>query len=286
MLSLATMNRQGASTPWRLLDTGYRSGAENMAIDEAMLEAMVRKEIPPTLRFYGWQPACLSLGYFQHGEREVDFAACRERGVDVVRRLTGGRAVLHAREITYSIVCPEDYPSMPMTITASYRFLSRGLLLGLEELGIGAEMTKPTASYGQRRNVPASAACFDSPSHYELTVDRRKLIGSAQLRRQGVILQHGSILLDFSAQELCDLLRLDGERKEKTLHMLEERVIDIRTALGRTAGYDEVRDAVTKGFAGCLGIELFPGELTVAELQEAQRLQKEKYGSGLWTEKR
>ena len=109
--------------------------------------------------------------------------ACKKAGIDIVRRLTGGRAVLHSRELTYSIIVGEDYPGMPMTITASYRYLSKGLLLGLEDLGLMAEMTKPISSYGQHARQPASAACFDAPSNYELTIDRRKLIGSAQVRK-------------------------------------------------------------------------------------------------------
>lgn len=273
-------------TTWRILNTGYNSAALNMGIDEAIMEAYALGKTPPTIRFYGWKPAAVSLGYFQHGEKEIDFAACSKHGIDIVRRLTGGRAVLHNRELTYSIIVGEDYVGMPKTITASYRYLSKGLLLGLEELGLTAEMTKPLAAYGQHIRKPASAACFDAPSHYELTIKRRKLIGSAQVRKHGVILQHGSILLDFSPSELADVLLLPPEEKDETIAMLQNKVADLKTALGREVSWDEVRVKMTKGLQIALGISEIAGELTLAELKRAEVLAQIKYSSEDWTKRR
>lgn len=281
-----TARQQEAPCTWRLLNSGFQAAAANMATDEAIMEAYAGQQVLPTIRFYGWRPAAVSIGYFQHGEREINFAACREQGIDVVRRLTGGRAVLHAAELTYSIIVGEDYPDMPMTITASYRYLSKGLLLGLEKLGLTAEMTKPQAAYSHKIPQPASAACFDAPSHYELTVKKRKLIGSAQVRKHGVILQHGSVLLDFSANQLAGVLNLNGEEKASTCNLLQERVMDLKTALGREVSWDEARTAMEAGFAEALGITLAAGSLTAAEKAATEKLLLEKYTNQAWTLKR
>ncbi|MDD4320749.1 MAG: biotin/lipoate A/B protein ligase family protein [Acidaminococcaceae bacterium] len=285
MVNLGIINKDN-KIPWRILNTGYNSAATNMGMDEAIMEAYAAGQVPPTIRFYGWKPAAVSLGYFQHGEKEINFAACHEQGIDIVRRLTGGRAVLHNRELTYSIIVGENYPEMPKTITASYRYLSKGLLLGLEELGLTAEMTKPIAAYGQHIRKPASAACFDAPSHYELTIDRRKLIGSAQVRKHGVILQHGSILLDFSPSDLASVLVLSAEEENKTIIMLQNKVADLKTSLGREVSWDEVRIAMTKGLQKSLEISEITGELTIAELKRAEVLAQIKYSSELWTKRR
>ena len=147
---------------WRLLRTGKRSGAENMAIDEAILIAGGEGKVPPTIRFYGWEPPTLSIGYFQRAAREVDLERLRERGVGLVRRPTGGRAVLHDKELTYSVIAPENLPGMPSSVIQSYRLISTGLLEGFRRLGLSAEMVsleEPAA----RNGSPDSAACFDSP---------------------------------------------------------------------------------------------------------------------------
>ncbi|MEG0797245.1 MAG: lipoate--protein ligase family protein [Acidaminococcaceae bacterium] len=271
---------------WRLLDTGLATAAENMAIDEALLLSYQAGNSLPTLRFYGWQPAAVSLGYFQHGERELDFAACAEQGLDIVRRLTGGRAVLHHQEVTYSMVVGEAYPQMPRTITASYRYLSQGLQLGLAKLGVTAQMTKPQATYARRVVHQTSAACFDAPSHYELTVQQRKLIGSAQVRKQGVILQHGSVLLDFSATQLAGVLNLTAAARSELGELLTKRVMTLTEALQRPVSYEEVKEALTAGVAEMLGIEFVCGSLTAAERATAQELTVAKYSKTAWTKKR
>ncbi len=276
----------GRKLPWRIINTGFNNAFTNMGIDEAIMEAYAAGQVPPTIRFYGWDPAAVSLGYFQHGEKEIDFAACQARGIDIVRRLTGGRAVLHKKELTYSIIVGEDYPEIPKTITASYRYLSKGLLLGLDKLGLTAEMTKPIASYGQHIRKPASAACFDAPSHYELTINRRKLIGSAQVRKHGVILQHGSILLDFSPSELASILLLPAGQEGDTITMLKNKVVDLKSALGREVSWDEVRIAMTKGLQEALQISEIEGALTVGEITRADYLSELKYSSETWIKRR
>jgi len=271
---------------WRLLDTGLHPGAWNMAVDEAILKACRRGEVPPTLRFYGWQPHAVSLGYFQHGEREIDFAACQKAGLDLVRRLTGGRAVLHSRELTYSLVVREDYPGLPLSITASYCYLSQGLLKGLTHLGLQAALTVPSAAYARKLTHPDSAACFDAPSYYELTVNGKKLIGSAQVRKYGYVLQHGSLLLDADPGEIVRVLRLTPSAQETLRQLLQAHALNLHQALGRPVSYEEAREAMALGFAEALKLKLKPAELTEAEQEDAKQLAVETYGSAAWTKRR
>lgn len=271
---------------WRLLKTGSLTAAQNMAIDEAIQLIYQSKVTPPTIRFYTWQPAAVSIGYFQKSDTEIDFAACQKAGIDVVRRLTGGRAVLHADELTYSIIVGEDYPEIPMTVTASYRYLSRGLLNGLLSLGVEAELTKPQASYARKTHTAASAACFDSPSHYELTVKHKKLIGSAQVRKQGIILQHGSILRTFSAKQMVSILKINADERLTMQEMLAQRVMDLDTAVGRRVQENDLMEALQIGFKEAMGIELAEGGLTSEEIALAEELLINKYQSESWTHKR
>ena len=268
---------------WRIINSGFANAATNMAVDEAILLAHSAGKVPPTLRFYGWQPAAVSLGYFQRARSEIDFEQCKERNIDVVRRLTGGRAVLHDAELTYSIVVQEDNPLIPKTITASYRYFSNGLLAGLEELGIQAQMTVPAAAYGQRKKQPASAACFDAPSHYEVTVEGRKLAGSAQVRKNGVILQHGSLLLRFSAEQFVELLRLQSaEKRQQTVQMLKSRATSIEEVLGRPVTWQDVYRPMPAAFESALRIKLVNAELTEEEEAVSGELAAAKYSQDSW----
>lgn len=264
---------------WRLLDTGYRSAAENMAIDEALQRAHGRGEVPPTLRFYGWDPPAVSIGYFQSMSGEVDLAACRERGYGYVRRPTGGRAIFHHVELTYSVVIREDL--LPGTVLETYQVLAAGLLSGLRALGAPAEMAAgekdPRLAGGE-----ASPACFDVPSAYELVVGGRKVIGSAQTRREGTILQHGAILLDLDADTLFAVLKVSPAIRDRALAHLRQRATGLRAVLGRTVSYAEAAAAFTTGFATALDLDLRPGALLPAERAAAAQLVAEKYGSDDW----
>ncbi|MDR3561649.1 MAG: biotin/lipoate A/B protein ligase family protein [Negativicutes bacterium] len=268
---------------WRLLDSGLMDAAANMAVDEAILAAHAAGAVPPTLRFYGWRPAAVSLGYFQKAAQEVDLAECQARGVDVIRRLTGGRAVLHDAELTYSIIVRENHPLVPPTITASYRYFSGGLLAGLQQMGLDARMSIPRAAYGQGGRKAASAACFDAPSHYEITVGGRKLVGSAQVRKSGVILQHGSVLLRFSAEDVVALLQLPSpELRSQLVEMLGRRATSVEEALGRPITWQELCGVMAAAFGPALGVELEAGGLTAEELAESRRLAAEKYSQDSW----
>ena len=264
---------------WRLVNTGYRSGAENMAIDEAILLSIAQGEAPPTIRFYGWSPACLSIGYSQDWVQAVNEEACAELGVDCVRRPTGGRAVLHEHEVTYAVVVPEGHRLLPKGVTESYRVLSQGILRGLQSLGVPAQM----ASGHNQRKKQGTAACFDATSWYELVVDGRKLVGSAQMRRGGVILQHGSILVRFDPRKL--LYVLYGKQhsgKANLVQGLAATAVSLGEVLERQVGFTEVANALSAGWEETLAISLVALELTKAERQLAAQLVQEKYGCEEW----
>lgn len=277
---------------WRFISSGAMDPAWNMAIDEAIMNAVSEGEAPPTLRFYGWQPATLSIGYFQKAEDEVDLAKIEQQGIGFVRRPTGGRAVLHDQELTYSMILPESYPDMPKSVTESYRVLSNGLLYGFRKLGLQADMVTLADEAEKAKYASAgSAACFDSPSWYELVVEGRKVAGSAQVRQRGVILQHGSILLDMDVDQLFDLLYYPNERlRERLKQSFRQKAVainDIKRSLGQPpATLAETEDAFAQGIPEGLGITLEPGELTEREQAEAERLVAEKYGNREWNLKR
>ena len=264
---------------WRLLMDGAADGAWNMAADEAMLAEHAQGRIPPTLRFYSWRPAAISLGYFQRAEREIDLNACASRKIDVIRRLTGGRAVLHDAEVTYSLVVKESDPYIPEGITASYLFFSRGIAAGLARLGVSACLQEPRLSQG----TPHSAACFDAPSHYELTVGGRKLVGSAQLRRDGILLQHGSVLLAFHPEELTELFLIAArERRDKITAELSRHATSLDEATGKCFGFAEVATALAGGIAEKCGLALRPAARTARESVLIENFQQ-KYRSPEWT---
>jgi lipoate-protein ligase A len=273
---------------WRVIfDEGSpRPGAMNMALDEALMEAQRDVAHPPTLRFYAWQPACVSLGYFQRAEAEVDLGACHAAGVHVVRRATGGRAVLHDDEVTYSVAIRQEL--LPGSVVETYGALSQGILRGLRYLGIEGQL----ARVGARRRPGAgedglAAACFDAPSWYETLVDGRKIIGSAQTRASGVILQHGSLLIGFDAARLTGLLRLrSAESRGRLAAALGASVTSISEHLGRRPAPGEVARALACGMASALGLSLYAGSYTARELELARRLHIDKYLTQEWTLRR
>jgi len=273
---------------WRLIiNEEPLDGSVNMAIDETLMLSQTKQERLPTLRFYSWKPAALSLGYFQRANSEIDLDACRKTGVDVVRRLTGGRAVLHDKEVTYSICVAQEEPWIPPTITASYRYFSQGIAKGLSKMGIDSQMSMPRAAYGQTQKQVGSPACFDAPSHYEMTVVGRKLAGSAQVRKNGVILQHGSLLLEFDPEKLAGLFLPSSTGKgQKLADALSERAISLSEMMDPMPSWDAVCVALIGGFQEALGLDFLVKGLTEGEQQESHELSENKYRQDSWTLRR
>ncbi len=267
---------------WRLVLDGAADGYTNMAVDEAILEAHLAGEVPPTVRFYRWRPACLSIGYFQRAAREVDEAGCRRHGVDWVRRPTGGRAILHDVELTYSVVAGEGHPAVEGGVLESYRRISAALVAGLRRLGAPAEMAPARA----RGHGLGSAACFDAPSDYEVTIQGRKVIGSAQVRRGGALLQHGAILLAVDmARQVGVLQPPPGMTQAQLAELLRPRLISLAEALGRPVSAEELAVALCAGFEEAWGLALREGGLTRAEQERVAAL-RDKYASDAWNRRR
>lgn len=267
-------------TIWRLVITPPAAGAWNMAVDEAIAAYASRRETLPTLRFYQWQPACVSLGRHQP-LADLDLARCAALGYDVVRRPTGGRAILHTDELTYSVAGPQDDPVLAGAILDSYLRLSQGLLAGLARLGVTASKAPLTGGTGTGDVGPV---CFEVPSAYEIVVNGKKLIGSAQSRRQGWVLQHGTLPLVGDVTRLVEVVQFSDDRERATQRAaLDERALTVQSALGRALTFDEAAAALIAGFSETLGIRLEPADLTAGELTLAADLQRSVYGNEAWT---
>jgi lipoate-protein ligase A len=270
---------------WRLIiEDEARSGAANMAIDQAMAIACAAGESPPTLRFYRWLPPAVSIGRHQ-ALAEIDLAAAAERGYEVVRRSTGGRAILHTDELTYAVAAPADEPRVRGGVMDAYLRLSNALLAGLQELGLVAGKAAGNA----RTGPDVSAACFEVPSAYEITAAGRKLIGSAQSRRARYVLQHGSLPLVGDITRLIDLLVLPADERATLRQQLATRAGTLAQALGvadeaEIVQFQPVARALAQGFASTLNLQFKPGSLSAYELREAARLIREQYANPSWTE--
>jgi lipoyl(octanoyl) transferase len=273
---------------WRFIDSGNSSPSFNMALDEALLDWHSEGKIPPVIRFYGWEPATLSIGYFQKVEKEIDLEAVKAHGLGFVRRPTGGRGVLHEHELTYSVIVSEDHPEMPNTVTEAYRVISEGILKGFHQLGLEAYFAVPkTDEERSALKNPRSAVCFDAPSWYELVVEGRKVAGSAQTRQKGVILQHGAILLDLDEDKLFSLFKYPSERvKERMKSAFKSKAVAINEISPRRITLEEAKEAFYKGFAEGLNIELESYQLTEDELDYVNKIAKERYESDEWNFKR
>ncbi len=256
-------------TTVRLLVSQAASGSANMALDQAVLHQVSRGESPLTLRLYAWDPACLSLGHAQPSA-VVDPEAVRARGWDVVRRPTGGRALLHADEITYAVIAPERDPAVAGGVLSAYQNLRRGLVAGVRRLGVEPDAESDGKEVESDR---ANPVCFEAPSAYEITVGRKKLVGSAQLRRRGAVLQHGALPLYGDLARVVRALRYPSEAARRAAAgRLLARATTLEAALGRRVTWDEAASALAEGFASGLGWALSLGSPTPQELAEAGRL--------------
>ena len=226
---------------WRILIDNHLSGPENMSRDRLLLEwAFSDTHAQPVLRFFLWEPPAVSVGYGQ-STGEINLLKCKELGIDVVRRPTGGRAIFHHTEFTYSITLPPAHPLSRMSVLETYNELNSALALGLRNLGLDTKLS---------RGIPGTAgknpSCFSSTSRYELLVNRKKLVGSAQRRRKGAVLQQGSIMVGPQYMQLADLVLQDGESVKREL---ESHSAYIQSIIGKIPPYKEFVEAMIEGFA-------------------------------------
>jgi len=262
-------------TTWRLLVTEPFDGATNMAVDEAMLLGRIQGTSPPTVRFFSWSPPTLSLGYGQTLDEGINLEAARRLGVGLVRRPTGGSAIYHdtiEREITYSVVAQAgDFPGAD-DLLETYRWIASGLLCGLQRFGIAAELV-PCVPPSRRE--PAPTFCFARAGSYEIQVGGKQLVGSAQRRRRGAFLQHGSILLGVDSERLRQLFP-DGDPLET--------MTTVEAVIGHRPTFDQLTAKLVTGMREAWGIALEPGALLPEELEWTKRLAREKYATRSWTE--
>ena len=234
----------------RVLETGCNPGAWNMALDETLLTNSVDHDTP-ILRLYGWQPPCVSIGYFQSMEEEVDVLKCSHMGVDVVRRITGGGAVLHEFELTYTFIT-KNYPK---NILESYELICKPVVLCLNRLGYNAKY------------VPLN----------DIVVDNKKVSGNAQTRKNNTLLQHGTILLDVDIEKMFSMLKVPSEKiKDKMINDVKARV----TGINRS--FEEVASNLKESFAEIFGAQIITDTLSSKEKKDTEKFVIEKYSSRQW----
>ncbi|MBN2392920.1 MAG: lipoate--protein ligase family protein [Anaerolineae bacterium] len=267
---------------WRLiLEPHPQDGALNMAADETLLREVAARRSPPTLRLYAWSSPTMTLGRGQPFA-DADVAALAADGITLLRRGTGGTAVLHEDELSYTVAVTDDEPRLTGGIVESYRGLSAALLYALEKIGLH-NVEAGAHAENRRPHSPSevrSPVCFELPSDYEITVGQRKLFGSAQMRIRDGILQHGTLPLSGDIARISTYL---------TAHPPAERIrahaITLCEALGHDIAWHEIAHTLIEGFAATLNLTFTPAPLLPAERRLIDQLVAEKYTNPTWTEK-
>jgi len=255
----------------RFIDTGINDCFTNMAIDEALLESNI-----PILRFYQWKPKAVSIGYNQNINKEVNISYCKKNKIGIVRRITGGKAILHDKELTYSFIIPEKTSLLPKDIVKSYRIIAKALLIGLKKLKINVEMKK----INEKIKTPI---CFNSANWYELTVNNKKISGSAQRRLKGKILQHGSILIDFDYEQNNNIS--NSNNKIDSIENLKQRITSIKNESNEKISIKKFKKEIKNGFEEHFKFELTNDSLNTEEKILTNKLLKEKYKTLEWNQK-
>jgi lipoate-protein ligase A len=266
---------------WRLVFTPPAPGAWNMAVDETLLESVYHQVSPPTLRLYAWEPPCLSLGYAQPIQ-DVDQGRLQQHGWELVRRPTGGRAILHTDELTYSITAPETEPRLAGGVLESYLRLSTALVQALQQMELNVQTKELDPN--NHTHPAAGPVCFEVPSNYEITVNGKKLVGSAQARKKEGILQHGTLPLTGDLARITQGLVFDSEaQRTAAAQILLERATTVASVLGKEINWQAAADAFVLGFQSALNLSFTQSPLTPQELDRARQLTQEKYGRSDWT---
>ncbi len=259
---------------WRLMPFHRYPPRENMAIDEAIFKEVQRSGGPPTIRLYGWLTPAVSIGYFQHVDREIDLPACRKGGVTVVRRPTGGKAVYHDDDLTYAVIARENTSLFPPTILETYQVISRCLVRGLHDLGLEAILS---AEGRAPRKGSLDASCFFVPSLHELLVKGRKICGSAQMRSRGVFLQQGSLLMSFDPEKTCGVTLSHGEPRARRMQALQGKVTSLYEHLPRSVTKEDVCKSLLGAFQDGWEVAFAEGALTPEEETLKDHLLETKY---------
>ncbi len=252
-----------------------------MALDEALLHSVASGDSLPVLRFYRWQPATVTIGYAQSAVTDVNLDVCRQAGLDVVRRSTGGRAVLHDQEVTYAVIAPLNTDLFGNSVLDCYRVISEILQKTLLQLGLPAQLV-PGKPRGGIHNA-MKAVCFSAPSQYELVVDGRKVAGSAQKRHGQAFLQHGSIPVEMDLELLSQTLKTDAKNSSTDL---SDSIGWLNQWSEQPIVISEVEKLLTDAFSTHLQINWLTSEPTAMEIRAAERMSAEKFGHPDWNMKR
>jgi lipoate-protein ligase A len=241
----------------RLLKTGHNNGYWNMALDEVLMKSISKSTTDtPTLRLYGWFPTAVSIGYFQSIDQEVNIENCKKMGIDIVRRITGGGSVLHESELTYSFITRE----YPQNILESYKMICDPITICLVDLG-----------FNKVRFSPLN----------DVIVNGKKVSGNAQTRKEGILLQHGTILLDVDLEKMFSVLKIPKQKiHDKLINNVKERVV----GLNRT--FEEVSAALEQAFSMKFAAKLVVDKITLQECRDSQMLIETKYGTQAWNWRR
>lgn len=254
----------------RFIDTGFNDAYTNMAIDEALLQYCQ----VPILRVYGWKPGAVSIGYNQNIEKEINIDYCKNNNIEIVRRLTGGKAVFHDQELTYSFIIPKNNNFLPIDVNESYRAIAKALVITLKNIGINSELKKVPEKI-------ASPICFNSSNWYELLVNSKKISGSAQRRMDGKVLQHGSLLIDFDYNKNSSIF--DSNDIMDNILNLKKRVTSLNNELdNKKININELTNAIKVGFTENFGFKLINDNLTDEENKLIEKLREEKYKTVEW----
>jgi len=280
---------------WRLIKDSYHTGFMNMAIDEAIMIAHREGLVPPTIRFYQWSPPAVSLGYFQDLKKEIDVDACKNLGIDIVRRPTGGKAVLHDKELTYSFIIKENHPLVNDSILETYKKISGGIIRGLSYLGITAELVPlreklKNSSSGNEIKSKIShsdikSICFSVPSQYEVQVEGKKIVGSAQVRKREIVLQHGSLLIELEKDKLFSVFNFPSAQIRER-HKTRFKATSLEELLKRKINFSELSEILSGGFEEEFGVRLVEGKLTEQEEKISKELLENKYSTYEWNYER
>lgn len=256
---------------WRWIDTGSQDGAMNMAVDQALLESAPASG-QCMMRVYQWHPYCISLGYHQKSQ-SLDFELCRKAEIDVVRRPTGGRAVYHADELTYSVVIPENNPFYTTQLGDVYNRISQGLIKGLQQIGVPATWQKRSPDLRAHYKTSLSLSCFSAAARHEVMVDDKKLVGSAQRKLPQGVLQHGSILLGDEHLKLPDFFKnVSDDERTSMKETIGGKTMSIHQVLNRDLPLSDLRKALQSGMAEAFSVSFEEDGLTEEEAEKASSL--------------
>ena len=280
---------------WRLIKDSYHTGFMNMAIDEAIMIAHREGLVPPTIRFYQWSPPAVSLGYFQDLQKEIDVDVCQDMGIDIVRRPTGGKAVLHDKELTYSFIIRENHPLVNNSILETYKKISGGMIRGLSYFGITAKLVplreklKSDSLHKEKkseiRHSDFKSICFSVPSQYEVQVEGKKIVGSAQVRKREIVLQHGSLLIELEKDKLFSVFNFPSAQIRERFKT-RFNATSLEEILKRKINFSELSEILPRGFEKEFGVRLLEGKLTEQEEKISKELLENKYLTYEWNYER